>query len=86
MPLQLNLRPHQLVKRQGMVVTGDASPYVRLSHADSPPVFVQRGHFFMEGGGEINPSELPDWVLPACQKLSKDTRVEVGLDDPPKKK
>ena len=80
MALRLSLRPHSLVKRQGLVVTGQANPYVCLRSEGGPPVFIQGGHFFWEGGDLCD--EVPDWALEACKKLTKEVRKEVGLDKP----
>lgn len=77
---RLNLRPHQLVRRKGVVVVGEGTdPYVCLRNGDGPEVYVQRGHFFWAGGEEIPPGDVPAWVEAQCKLLTPNTRKEVGL-------
>ena len=58
-------------------------PAVRLRKGDSPPIFVQDGKFWYEGGEEEIPQdELPEWVAGQLDLMSADARREVGLDVP----
>lgn len=86
----LNLRPHALVKRKGVVVVGEQTdPYVclrRQGDGSSEEVFIQRGRFFWPGGEEIEPGNVPDWVEGMCANLTPETRAEVGLGEVAKKK
>ena len=60
------------------------NPYVRLGRKDHPPIYVQGGRVYGEGGGAIEP--LPDWFDGEMARLSPKVRDEIGwrgLTDPP---
>lgn len=80
MAVRLNLRPHSLVKRKGVVVVGEqVSPYVCLRNGDEAPVYIQGGHFFWAGGEEVPQKDVPKWAIEAANGLTEETRREVGL-------
>jgi hypothetical protein len=55
-------------------------PYLRLrGPADSPPVFLQDGKVFDEGGGLIEPA--PKWAREAIKTLTPSARAAVGWAD-----
>lgn len=80
MPHELTLRPHDVrTDSNGTRVSVTTSHYVRLFSGAGPPVFVQHGKFFCEGGPELKDHELPDWLDDELAKLSEAVRREVGL-------
>ena len=52
-------------------------PYVRLRSGEAPPLFIQAGVVYDEGGTVVEP--WPEWVVAAMEKLSPVVRAEVGL-------
>lgn len=54
------------------------SPYVRITHAGEPPVFIQGGQAYSEGGQRMDP--MPAWLAGEVDKLSPTVRAEVGLE------
>jgi len=52
------------------------NPYVRLGRKDHPPIYVQGGQVYGEGGGPIEP--IPDWFGPEMERLSPKVRDEIG--------
>jgi len=52
------------------------NPYVRLGRKDHPPIFVQGGQVYGEGGGPIEP--IPDWFAGEMARLSPKVRDEIG--------
>jgi len=52
------------------------NPYVRLGRKDHPPIYVQGGQVYGEGGGPIEP--LPDWFDGEMARLSPKVRDEIG--------
>lgn len=79
MAIRLSLKTHDTKKLpNGSQVVVSAKPYVRLvSGGGDPPIFVQGGHFFTEGGPELK--DVPDWVQEELEKLTPVVRKEVGL-------
>ena len=55
------------------------NPYVRITRGDHPPIYVQGGQVYGEGGGPIEP--LPDWFPAEMARLSPKVRAEVGWRD-----
>lgn len=54
------------------------SPYVRLKAGEGPPVFIQGGVLFFEGGDVVKPDQLPGWFDAQLRTLNKHTLAEVG--------
>ena len=52
------------------------NPYVRLGRKDHPPIYVQGGQVYGEGGGPIEP--IPDWFAGEMARLSPKVRDEIG--------
>jgi hypothetical protein len=52
-------------------------PYVRIVSGGEPPIFVQGGVLYSEGGQRV--TEIPDWFTQEVLKLSDTVRAEVGL-------
>jgi len=53
-------------------------PYVRINHVDGPPLFIQGGKYYSEGGELIK--DLPDWVDDEVAKMSPTAKRECGLE------
>jgi hypothetical protein len=58
------------------------NPYVRIAHGAEPPLFIQGGRIFSEGGPEMPTEQLPAWWDKEVSKLSPAVRAEVGLVAP----
>src|SRR5690348_11612809 len=53
------------------------NPYVRLKHGrDEPPLYVQQGVVYDEGGTEIK--DLPEWFDEELRKVSPSALMEIG--------
>lgn len=80
MALRLSLTPDKVRVQRGQAVVAESYPYVRLKKDDGPPIYIQNGHYFFEGGPEVKPDQFPDWIEEEVNKLNHDTRVAVGLE------
>jgi hypothetical protein len=83
-PLQLS-RVHVTEKIQGThnetrVVR--TNHYIRLADGNHPPLYIQGGQVFSEGGPLVAEEELPDWFWLAAQKCSPDALAAVGFRVP----
>lgn len=81
--VQLTLKVHDYKRKKGgnQAVLLSVTPYVRLKAGyDQPPVFVQGGKFFAEGGEELADDELPDWLDAEIKKMSESAKREAGLE------
>jgi hypothetical protein len=58
------------------------NPYVRVMAGDGPPIYIQGGQFYSEGGHSILKKDLPPWVDNELKKLSHETKVSCGLENP----
>ena len=79
---ELSLKVHDYKRKKGsnQAVLLRITPYVRIrSGMDDPPVFIQGGKFFAEGGEEFDKDELPDWVPAEISKMSDSAKREAGL-------
>jgi hypothetical protein len=57
------------------------NPYVRITNGGEPPLFVQGGVIYSEGGDVI--TDPPAWWAAEVLKLSPTVRAEVGLGPVP---
>lgn len=74
----LDLKVHHYVKLPNtteMRLT-KVSPYVRICRAAAPPIFLQEGQVFSEGGEPVTP--LPEWFEEELAKITPKVRDEVG--------
>ncbi len=83
MSLSLN-RVHVFARRKnerGETVTQliRTDLYTRLSSQGEPPVFLQGGRFYSEGGDEYLGDQLPGWVEIELQKLNPSVLEECGF-------
>lgn len=82
MPLALDA-VHELQKRPGtdhLIVTR-VNPYIRFVQEGHPPVIIQKGRFYSDGGQPIDREQLPDWVEKRVKGLSPEAKAKVGLKD-----
>jgi hypothetical protein len=57
---------------------GRYTPYVRINSSEGPPLFIQGGKFYSEGGEMVK--DLPDWVDDEVAKMSPTAKRECGLE------
>lgn len=78
--MSLNLQPHTFRKAKGggQVLTRTV-PYIRLRVGEEPPIFIQGGKFFYEGGSALAEKDIPKWVAGELKKISEQAKREVGL-------
>lgn len=76
----LNLKPH-VAKPNGMgqMVLIRSQPYARLKVGEDPPVFIQGGKYYGEGGPMLEDDELPPWLDDEIARMRPGARQEVGL-------
>ncbi len=61
------------------------SPVVRLAQGMGPPLFIQEGKVYAEGGDEIPKDQLPGWFHEQVKIMTPQARLEIGYrlpDDP----
>lgn len=56
--------------------------YIRLGDGNNPPLYIQNGQVFSEGGPLVEESELPDWFWLAAQRCSADALAAVNFRVP----
>lgn len=57
----------------------------RIIWNDDPPVIVQDGHYYGQGGDPMRYSEVPDWFWAEARKLPADRRKVYGIVLPEEK-
>lgn len=77
--MTFSLRTHITKMGRGETVVARVTPYIRLRSGENPPIFVQGGAFYWEGGQRVKDADLPDWVEPELDKLTPEVRREAGL-------
>jgi hypothetical protein len=80
MPLQLQ-GVHKYKREEGTnrMVLVEKHPYVRLVKKGEPPVIVQDGHFYADGGPEYTKESLPSWVIPELRNRTDEGLRNIGL-------
>ena len=80
--MALDLRTHidERIPNTQEVRRVKVNPYLRLCQKGSPPVYVQGGKVYAEGGPEVE--TLPAWFAEEMAKVSPQVRAEVGWKDP----
>lgn len=58
--------------------------YVRIAAEGNPPLYIQNGTVFAEGGGLVD--EIPDWFWPEVNKLTPAALHIVGYEVPQDKR
>lgn len=82
MPLDLRqVQKYERIKGTMQVALTGVNPYVRLkSGRDVPPLFIQGGKVYSEGGPEIPLDELPEWFWTELDKMTPRAKAECGAD------
>jgi hypothetical protein len=79
----LNLKTHDVtVNKQGEATGIRVTPYIRLCEGDGPPVFLQNGGFFYEGGEEVPKGKVPDFVFDLMKKCDPEALKACGFKAP----
>lgn len=60
--------------------------YVRLYADNGPPVYLQNGVVFSEGGPVVEPEDYPDWFWGEVSKLSEEALATVHFEIPDDKR
>lgn len=56
------------------------TPYIRLCEGEGPPVYLQDGQVWSEGGTDaLPPDDLPRWFPEALARLTVAARQSVGF-------
>lgn len=76
--MALDLNPHQYTvnPETSQPTLIRVTPYVRLREHDGPPLFLQGGQVYSEGGPLIPREEWPEWLPSAIARLNN-----VGLEE-----
>jgi hypothetical protein len=79
--LSLSLKTHEVTvnKATGEAVGTRVTPYIRLCSGDGPPIFLQGGGYFYEGGEEVPEDQHPDWLEGMQKKCSPDALKACGF-------
>lgn len=56
------------------------NPYLRIAMKDHPPIYIQGGKFYSEGGPEVR--DFPPGFEAELAKASPEARRDVGLGEP----
>lgn len=56
------------------------NPYLRLNSGDGPPIFVQGGKAYSEGGDEYELGDLPPWFMVLAAGVGETVAEQCGLD------
>jgi hypothetical protein len=82
MPLSLKVHHHEKLPGTQESRLVKVTPYVRITRDGHPPLYVQGGKVFGEGGPEVE--TLPEWFDAEMAKISPKVREEVGWRGPAK--
>lgn len=76
----LSLKTHEVtVNKQGEATGVRVTPYIRLCSGSGPPIFLQGGGYFYEGGEPVPKADIPDWVEDMQRKTSADALKACGF-------
>jgi hypothetical protein len=82
MSLQMNPHEFSTHPETGVPVLVRTTPYTRISHEREPPVFLQRGLVYPDGGQKPIPEEeWPGWLIGEIQRLTPAAQEEAGFTD-----
>ena len=72
---------HVLQRSPGsnQVVKISSNPYMRLVQQGEPPVCIQRGKFYSDGGVLMQLKNVPGWVRSGVSKLNANALKRIGL-------
>lgn len=57
------------------------NPYTRFVQRGHPPVLVQSGRFYSDGGQPVLAHEIPSWVKAEVDRMTPEGRQAVGLTE-----
>src|SRR5262245_33315591 len=82
MPLQLDqIHKFERVKGTMTVRLLEIQPALRLkSGRDNPPLWIQKGQIYSEGGEEIVAADAPEWFWKELKRTSPQILAECGAD------
>jgi hypothetical protein len=81
--MALNLSPHQYAvdpNTQNPILTR-VQPYIRIHEGTDPPMFLQAGNVYSEGGGLVHEQNWPAWLPGMIERLSPGAKEETGFQD-----
>ena len=81
MPLSLTVHHYEKIPGQQQSRLARVTPYVRIARENQPPIFVQGGQVYSEGGQTL--TQLPSWFDEEMAKLTPTVREEVGWKGTP---
>lgn len=81
MPLSLKVQHHERVPGTQESRLTRTTPYLRISHGQDAPIYIQGGVAYGEGGPAIE--TLPDWFHAELAKMSPAALAEVGWKSAP---
>jgi hypothetical protein len=73
----LTLKVHEYTRVSGSqaVRLTKVTPYIRLVSGQGPPIFIQNGKLWSEGGPPI--TDIPNWFYDEIRKVSKEALADV---------
>lgn len=82
MPLTIS-EVHVLTRdtKTNQMIVQRTQPYTRLVQQGEPPVIVQGGNFYSDGGDRMPLSSVPDWALKQLSNRNKKSNASVGLPE-----
>lgn len=80
--MPLTLRVHQYRAHEGREVLSQVVPYVRMVKKDEPVYVLQDGCVYGQGGGLIEPADVPEWVWDTLAGMSPTVRDELKVRRP----
>jgi len=78
--MTFSLRTHIPKRKDPEGKIARSNLYVRINHSDGPPLFIQGGNFYSEGGQLVKKDQLPDWVDEALDQMTPLAKRECGLE------
>lgn len=80
--MSMSLKVHEFAHKDGREVLVRTNPYVRLTQKDEPPYIIQSGCVYGDGGGLIEPEDVPEWVWDRVDKMVPRVRDELRIKRP----
>lgn len=78
----LTLRVHEYRNHEGREVLGRVTPYARLVKKDEPVYMLQDGCIYGQGGGLIEPEDVPQWVWDTLATMEPSVRDSLKVRRP----
>lgn len=80
--MPLSYRVHDFKNHEGREVLARVTPYVRLVKKDEPVYILQDGCVYGQGGGMIEPEDVPEWVWLQLEGMTAEVRGELKMRRP----